>query len=267
MEEIWSRGHTPLVIGGSLFYLKMLFFAPPSCLRSVSAEVEASAICSRFHGAERITKLGQDLIPEFDRQAAWDLLNSLDPKRARQLESPNDTYRLKRALEILKEGALPSSYRLEYKPLGRFKILFLAREREELYSRINHRVSEMLTEGWLREVRGLSDNWRAFLEKKKLIGYNELSLYLKQKEKQDFDLLVGKIQQRTRHYAKRQITFWRMLKKELQRELLCTVGPDSTQEAILEVDLTLSALPLYIKQTIFDACRAQQDLIQDLVPK
>ncbi|KKT23549.1 MAG: tRNA dimethylallyltransferase [candidate division TM6 bacterium GW2011_GWF2_43_87] len=247
MEEVWERGNIPVVVGGSLFYLRMLFFVP--------GDYDSSCLASKRGSQPEI---------DFDRESAWEILQSKDPQRAEQLESANDTYRLKRALELLEAGVLPSSRTLKYEPLAHYRILFLTREREDLYARINRRVVEMIGAGWIEEVKGLSADWRAFLSRKKLIGYSEIITYLEELEKEGcdktlsspcFETLVSCIQQRTRRYAKRQMTFWRMLKRELKKELVCSIKKGNEECSIEELDLTLSPLPLYIKQTISDQCR------------
>jgi len=231
INEIWSRGNIPLITGGSLFYLWSLFFVPGGVIDEREAR-------ERDEG-------GQSL--DFDREAAWQLLLEKDPIRARDLEKTKDPYRLRRALDLLSEGKLPSARAPLYTPIeGSPHFVFLTRERSELYERINQRVFEMMAQGWIREVEGLSGAWRAFLEKKKLLGYGEILRYLAcDEESRDYDLLLECIQQKTRQYAKRQLTFWRKFSRSLEQEM----GP-LAKTSICEANLTLSTLDLYIEQVM-----------------
>jgi len=194
IEEIWQRGNTPVLVGGSGFYGKSLFFPP-----SVDGEEKESCI----------------------QDNAWELLHALDPVRAKNIHK-NDGYRLGRALSILRStGKSPSSYVPEFNPLpGDCLVLFLTRERQELYARINARTYEMFNEGWIQEVQKLkSTPWENFLERKKLIGYTDILGYIKEGHCDDDDALqqlITIIQQRTRNYAKRQETFWKTYRKALE---------------------------------------------------
>ncbi|HVW99024.1 MAG TPA: tRNA dimethylallyltransferase, partial [Candidatus Babeliaceae bacterium] len=118
------------------------------------------------------------------------------------------------------------------------RMLFLTREREDLYGRINQRVYSMLEQGWLDEVAALSEEWKDFVYRKKLIGYPEIVRFLEtERAQQGLDCLVSEIQQKTRQYAKRQLSFWRMFQREVS-----PLGYLILQE----INLTLSPIDLYI---------------------
>ena len=97
----------------------------------------------------------------------------------------------------------------------------------------------MMRMGWLGEVRVLSPQWKNFLKKKRLIGYSEIIEYL-ESDLIDTSQLITSIQQLTRKYAKRQLTFWRMLSKKI----LAMPGIGF----IDEINLTLLPIDLYLKQ-------------------
>lgn len=184
MNDIWKRGALPVLVGGSGFYIKSLFFPP----RGKNSQEE-------------------------HKGGTWEELNRLDPQRAKTIH-PNDHYRINRALFLLyNSNRKASDFKPVYQPLpGKFLFLFLTRDREELYERINKRVLTMMEEGWIEEVRTLKKNgWENFLERKKLIGYNDILSLLKKEtiHQDDMKTLIQLIQKRTRHYAKRQITFWK----------------------------------------------------------
>ena len=130
----------------------------------------------------------------------------------------------------------------EFNPPGRCAFYYIVRDRDDLHARINERTKLMLEAGWFDEVHGLREEWHAFLVEKKLIGYPELIKYSKEEAlgvlpDDAYEQLVEKIAQKTRGYAKRQITFWKHLKKRL---MTC----DPTGEYLLKIEeLNLTKLP------------------------
>jgi tRNA A37 N6-isopentenylltransferase MiaA len=125
----------------------------------------------------------------------------------------------------------------------------VSRDRKELYRRINERVLIMIQQGWIDEVRALmGTDWQDYLMRKKIIGYNEIITYLQGSQTDaDYQKMVAEIQQRCRNYAKRQYTFWRMLKKQLEAAMHADNQQKYTVDTAM-LDLTLSSPDLYIKQ-------------------
>lgn len=225
VESIWQKRRLPIIVGGSTFYLKSIFFPP--CARTKGINIE-------------------EFYPE--HVDLWQKLFEIDPTRARQIDK-NDRYRVRRALEIWHEtGKLPSSFIPQYKPPADFLLLFLTRERQELYKRINLRVLQMIEQGWIDEVRQLRGTpWEQFIHKKKIIGYAELFDYLISENKQELLHVTKRIQQKTRNYAKRQQTFWNMLEKEFKY----TAVHDNHFVGCLEsANLTFGGLHLYINELL-----------------
>lgn len=199
LPEIWSRGNIPVIVGGSAFYIQSFFYrnyelATPH--PDIMAELEA-----RQPG---------DL---------WEELHRIDPERALEID-PHDQYRLVRALAIWRsENKKPSSFKPIFDPLAACYFLNLTRDRDQLYAMIDQRVIKMIDAGWLDEVRSLLDDaaWTQFLLHKKMIGYDLLALYLMGHcSEQSFDEIVALIAQRTRNYAKRQITFLKKLAQNVE---------------------------------------------------
>jgi len=219
VEQIWKHHKIPLVVGGSCFYLHALFFPPRA----------SSDFCIK-----------ERYVPGNSAQL-WEQLNRIDPERAAHIH-PHDTYRIKRALEIWHvTGKKPSEFIPVYDPPSPYTLICLTRDREDLYNRINTRTEIMMKEGWIDEVKSLQHTpWEQFLRTKKLIGYSEIFDYLE--GKRDLQDTISIIQQETRNYAKRQLTFWRRLEKQLCEE---TLAPTTS---IKTVDLTTTDLDLYIKQ-------------------
>lgn len=201
MEGIWDQKKIPIVVGGSSFYLKSLFFPPDQYVAK---------------NCDGIILQQKEYLGSTDE--LWQALWAVDPVRAEKINK-NDRYRIERALQLWKAtGRKPSDCVLRYIPPARYILLYVTRDRSELYQRIDARVLEMLHQGWLEEVRGLiGTEWCSFIQNKKIIGYNELIdfLMLSNQSLPEYEAAIVEIQKRSRHYAKRQETFWRSLKKQL----------------------------------------------------
>ena len=139
------------------------------------------------------------------------MLSRLDPEAARRI-APADEQKLIRSIEIclLTETQLTRLHRQGRKPLLGWRVLKvgLAPEREALYQRIHARTDTMLARGWLDEVRsllasGMPENAKPF----DFIGYRELRAVLRGEMSLDAARLA--IQQATRRYAKRQLTWFK----------------------------------------------------------
>lgn len=191
--EIASRGRLPILVGGTGLYVKAVTdgydFSPaasdPSFRRRVLEEAE---ICGNHTIHHR--------------------LEELDPEAAARIH-PNDVRRTVRALEVYHlTGKKISSQGKDIRP--RFDLLMfgLTMPREELYQRINRRVSEMIQRGWVAETAGLlQKGYSSDLPSMQALGYRELVAHLKG----DLTLseAVGLIARNTRRFAKRQLTWFR----------------------------------------------------------
>lgn len=223
IKGVWSRSKLPLLVGGSGFYLKSLFFPP----------------------------LGNVLYKGvFDEQddESWDKLYRIDAERAEKIH-PRDRYRISRALRLWRiTGCKPSEYKPVYNPLVQHcSLLYLTRDRNDLYTRIDRRVDRMMQDGLIEEVYNLyqQDCWREFLERKKIIGYNDF-FNLFESAKHDVVALhraVSQVKSRTRKYAKRQETFWRMLKKELiaattKHDKVCIQSINASKNNVFDIPKT-----------------------------
>jgi len=238
INDILSRGKLPILVGGSGFYINSLFFAPGTNFKS---------------------NLNYDThsYPEEQNQInLWAELNLVDPERAGQINK-NDTYRIKRALEIYKATGIKSSeYMPAYSPFCDYMLIVLTRDREELYDRINRRVIQMIESGWLEEVKKLTPEWKNFLKQKKIIGYDDILSYFEALQDQSYevnqDLLIESIQQKTRNYAKRQLTFFRMLTKKITKAELDRPETEFSSKKIVWADLTDLDIELLSHELIKD---------------
>lgn len=134
-------------------------------------------------------------------------LLALDPAALEWVQKDNPA-RLMRALEITKASGLPvSEWRKNKGEKFPFeaKIIAIDRERKELYDRINKRVGSMLNEGLEAEVRGLLEYQD--LPVMKTVGYQEFFDHFDGKN--TYEQTISLIKQKTRNYAKRQITWFK----------------------------------------------------------
>jgi tRNA dimethylallyltransferase len=116
--------------------------------------------------------------------------------------------RLMRALEvIIGTGASILSFQNKKAIERPFKMVKIGLEldREELYQRINDRVLNMVNEGLEKEVKSLQNS--AHLNALQTVGYSEWKDYFEQKI--SLEKVIENIQQNTRHYAKRQMTWFK----------------------------------------------------------
>lgn len=133
----------------------------------------------------------------------YDMLYSLNQDAALKTH-PNNRKRVLRYLEIINEkGNLISNTN---SPYYNSLIIFLNNNRDVLYDRINRRCDLMIENGWIDEVKLLIQN-NIDVSLIKEIGYNDIYRYLK--GELEIDEVVNKIKQDTRHYAKRQITWFK----------------------------------------------------------
>lgn len=197
VREIRARGRPVLVCGGTALYLKILLgglAAAPPRDPAVRSQLEAAWEAGGKDG----------LFAE---------LKAADPALAARLH-PNDKSRILRGLEVWRIGGLPlSALQAGHGFSGHpYAALCLGVDvpREELYRRIDHRVLAMLEAGWADEVRGLLEAGLPLgAPGLQAIGYRELAGWAR--EGGDWGEVVASIQQSTRHFAKRQLTWFRRM--------------------------------------------------------
>jgi tRNA dimethylallyltransferase len=192
---IRSRGMRPLFVGGTPFYLKALlhglFEAPPSD-ETLRRQFETEAV-------------------EKGNEFLHAKLAAVDPKLGAKLHA-NDVRRVVRALEVFHITGRPLSELQQTwdAPPADIPCVVLEWPREILYERIYRRVEAMIAAGWLDEVRKLMDRPLS-REASQAVGYSELIVHLRD-GKPSLDETIALIQQRTRQFAKRQMTWFRSLK-------------------------------------------------------
>jgi tRNA dimethylallyltransferase len=197
-HEIINRGATPIVVGGTGFYLHAFLYGPPlgppmdPRIRELLAEEEA--------------RFGIELL--------YDKLAQADPIYAATL-SKNDRHKILRGLEIIEiSGRKVSDFSWKARnPLPFFnnRCWFLFIPRPQLYKRLEKRCEEMLAQGLLEEVvaldrAGIRENRTA----SQAIGYRQtLDFLATAKTADDYAVYVDQLKQASRHLAKRQFTWFR----------------------------------------------------------
>ncbi|MCK4945266.1 MAG: tRNA (adenosine(37)-N6)-dimethylallyltransferase MiaA [Alphaproteobacteria bacterium] len=195
IRKVHSENKLPIIVGGSGFYLKTL-------LQGISPVPDIPSTVR-----DKISALQKEMgNPEFHQ--AFSLR---DPVMTARLD-PFNTQRIIRAWEVLESTgkSLAEWHKLPPdKPPKhlRFLTVFLLPERKALYASCNTRFEQMLKAGVLDEIKQFKEQFPAETALSKALGYSELSAYL------DGNLslpeAIASAQQSTRHYAKRQVTWFR----------------------------------------------------------
>jgi len=210
IEDIISRRKTPLLVGGSGLYVKVLIdgiFEAPVTDRELRQRLEQEA-------------------EEFSVLHLYERLKQVDPESAARIH-PNDLRRIIRVLEVFEKASAPiSELRKRTSGLGDkydIRIFGLEMERAALYDKIDERVEQMFSEGLVNEARALMEG-NLSLTASQALGYREAFGYLAG----DYDIEEAKrlTKRNTRHFAKRQMTWfkrdprveWIMLAKDFDTE-------------------------------------------------
>ena len=193
IHQITLRGNLPILVGGTGLYIKALLED------------------YRFSSVEENPELRHRLeiyAQEQGTDKLFDWLRKEDPAAAARLH-PNDVRRVVRALETALSGDSVSQERqheLKYDA----EVFGLSMERCFLYERINLRVDRMIEEGLEEEVRSLLNaGIPTDCLSMKSLGYRQMAEYLR--GQCDFATAVDNIKKETRHFAKRQITWYKKM--------------------------------------------------------
>lgn len=190
MDRLWWENKIPMLVGWTGLYIDSLIF-----------ERNATEV-----GSDPELRKQLDML---SNQELYEKLEEIDPDYAAELHPNNRPY-VERGIEVMKlTGTSKTAFRAPKNLL--YDVLFLTPDywdRTDLYNRINRRV-EMMFDDWAeREVRELLEKWYSFDDfGMNSIGYREFRDYtswdISRKE------VVSKIQQNSRNYAKRQLTWFR----------------------------------------------------------
>lgn len=220
IKTIHDKGKTPIISGGTGLYLNSLLY-----------EMDFGADVSD----EGYRKELEDFAKEQGAEALHAKLAEKDPAAAERIH-PNNIKKVIRALEAVEKGGKsikPFTDIQKENPLYRPFLIGLTRNRQELYDRINMRVDILMEQGLLEEV---TDLFNMGLTEENIsmkgIGYKELIRHLK--GEYTLEEAVDKIKQNTRHYAKRQLTWFRRYEKMNWFDLSAYDSPEPALEDMLE---------------------------------
>lgn len=195
IDRLLGEGRVPVLCGGTGLYIK--------------AAIDEMSFPQGKLVDDRRARLN-DLAEKLGPLALHKMLEERDPAAA-ALIHPHNVRRVVRALEMLDEGKSYADQRAGFKsPQEHYRALqfALTRNREDLYRRIDERVDIMMEQGLLEEVRGLvEDGLGCDLTARQAIGYKELIDYLH--GSCSLEEAVDLIKQRSRRYAKRQLSWFR----------------------------------------------------------
>ena len=196
IDDITIRGKLPMIVGGTGFYINGVLY--------------------EYHFGEADTdEAYRQELAEFHEQhgneAVWEKLREVDPKSAERLHA-NDVKRVMRALEVYHVTGIPASERQSEvdKKTMRYNAVYLGLSlpRDVLYDRINYRVDLMMEQGLEAEVRraleaGVPQDALSMTS----LGYRQIIQYFNGEI--SLDKAVELIKRDTRHFAKRQLTWFR----------------------------------------------------------
>lgn len=196
VEEIYSRGHIPIIVGGTGFYIQALLYDIDFSKEEGNGEV-------RKHLEELAELKGPECLHEE--------LQKVDPESAEQIHA-NNVKRVIRALEYYQlhgekisvhnetEGQKESPYQFLY--------FVLNHDRSVLYERIEKRIDIMLEQGLVEEVDNLlKRGYDKSLVSMQGLGYKEIIPYIEGECTLEEAIYI--LKRDTRHFAKRQLTWFR----------------------------------------------------------
>ena len=196
MEEIYVNGHIPIVVGGTGFYIQALLynidFTQENEDNHIRTELET---ISKEQGADYLHQM----------------LREIDARSAETIHA-NNVKRVVRAIEYYRQTGKPISEHNEKERQKEspytFAYFVLMDERQKLYDRIEKRIDVMVEEGLLDEVKALyEEGYTRDMVSMQGLGYKEILDYLDGKMTLEEAIYV--LKRDTRHFAKRQITWFK----------------------------------------------------------
>lgn len=199
IEDIIKRDKVPIIVGGTGLYLNSLIY-------SINFDDNVD-----LNFRKKLEKEVKDNPKKLEK--LYEKLKDIDEETAEKI-SNTDSKRIIRALEIyhvtdktkteIEKGNRTKKIIIDGKEIE-FKLFVLNMEREELYDRIEKRVDLMFEEGLLNEVESIKD--KLSKTSGQAIGYKETIMYLN--KELEYQEMIDLIKQRSRNYAKRQLTWFR----------------------------------------------------------
>lgn len=196
MEGIYERNHLPIIVGGTGFYIQ-------SVLYDIDFTEEETDLTLREELMKEAEEKGVD--------ALYEELQRIDPEATEYIHK-NNVKRVVRAIEYYRLNnekiSEHNKREREKKSPYDFKYFVLIKDREELYKDIEKRVDLMMEEGLVSEVeRLLNEGVKRESTSMQSLGYKQIAMYLSGEI--SLDRAIYLIKRDTRHFAKRQLTWFR----------------------------------------------------------
>lgn len=196
IDQIYKKGKIPILVGGTGFYINALVFDNDF----VEEESDSNLRNELYELAE---KNGTEYL--------HNILKEFDPQSAEKIHY-NNVKRVARAIEFYKKTGKPiSEHNKEAKSKSSpYKTAFIVldMDRQKLYERINKRVDVMIEDGLVNEVNMiLEKGYKKELVSMQGLGYKEIVAYINGET--SLEVAIEKLKQSTRHFAKRQLTWFR----------------------------------------------------------
>lgn len=185
IDDLTNKNKVPLIVGGSGLYI--------------------DSVIKNYQFLEEKRSNEQSKYDSLTNEELHQVLANLDPDKASEIH-PNNRKRVLRAIELISSNVDNASRSKKNELVYDALIIFLNDNRESLYDRINKRVDKMLVDGLIEEVKNIGIN-NYSMTSKVAIGYKEVIQYLNNEI--DYNEMVELIKKNSRHYAKRQFTWFK----------------------------------------------------------
>ena len=225
--DVFKRGKIPILSGGSGLYISSIInplFVGPAKDIEYREILEEEA---KIHGKKYL----------------HDKLSRIDPVSASKIK-PNDLRRIIRALEVYKSTGKTISYLQKKTSNNNAKIIYqiigFKRNRENLYQIINLRVDKMIKDGFIEEVKILREmGYKENLNSMQGLGYKQINKHLNGVCSKEEAIDLIKIE--TRHYAKRQMTWFNNKIKNIK---WIDLDKTSENEVISKIKNKINKVPI-----------------------
>ncbi len=199
IEEILEKGKIPIIVGGTGLYIESLIYG---------IEFQDEKIDEQY-------RKQLDTIAEIEGLEKLYCEATKIDSQAMEKISKNDKKRIIRVLEIYhKTGKTKTEQEIESRKTEikyNYKSFAITMDRNKLYQRIEKRVDQMIENGLIQEVENIRKKYNKFPTAMQGLGYKEVIEYLENKTTKEE--MVEKLKKETRHYAKRQLTWFRKYKE------------------------------------------------------
>ncbi len=219
IDEILAKGKVPIIVGGTGLYIDSLVYG-----------IEFPDI---EYDEEYRNSLMKEAETEEGLNKLYEEAKKIDPEAMEKI-SQSDKKRISRVLEIYHAtGKTKTELEIKSREKGvkyDYIVFAIDWDREKLYERINLRVDIMIEQGLVDEVKNVYNKYEKFPTAMQGLGYKEVVEYLEGKI--SFEEMVEKIKLETRHFAKRQLTWFRKNKD--------IIWIDGQQDKLKNVDFIIS---------------------------